>query len=51
MWPTTLRSSHTVYATAVNSTTRTISDLITDTSMKTPTDKAFASSPNAAILF
>jgi hypothetical protein len=47
MWPTTLRSSHTVYATAVSSTIRTITDLITDTSMKAPTDNAVASSPKA----
>src|SRR5450755_140421 len=33
MWPTTLRSSHTVYATAVSSTPSTTPDLITDTSM------------------
>jgi len=31
-----------VYATAVSSTTRTITDLIADTSMKTPTDNAVA---------
>ena len=43
MWPTTLRSSQTVYATAVSSTTRTITDLITDTSMKTPTDNVLLS--------
>src|SRR5580704_15836938 len=41
MWPTTFRSNHTVYATAVRRANRTISDLIADTSMKTPSDKAF----------
>ena len=35
MWPTTLRSSQTVYATAVSSTTSAIADLITDARMKT----------------
>src|ERR1700735_4146629 len=34
MWPTTLRSSQTVYSTAVSSRTRTIADLITDARMK-----------------
>src|SRR5258708_38573949 len=33
MWPTTLRSSQTVYATAVSSTNRTTADLITDAIM------------------
>jgi hypothetical protein len=35
-----------VYATAVSSTPSTIADLITDTSMKTPTDTAVTSSPS-----
>src|SRR5579864_5453701 len=41
MWPTTLRSSHTVYATAVSKTTSTTADLITDARMKSQMGNAF----------
>src|SRR5260370_24088453 len=36
MCPTTFRSNHTVYATAVSSTNRVSADLITETRMKVP---------------